>query len=519
MAQEKTLKHASVKRTGSAYSVESSTSSGSSSNHGSGTERPYGNNYGDLLGATVNFGFMVGKTLPDLQRPPLCGETHPIVHYVIAVNFLAMVALGLYSFFGQKASPKLSAVTLSAFITFMSAQIMSNFPSYEDDSALLARFCWLLIVIAIDFDLGSKQKMCLAGLNLAVGCLTACMDPILAMLAKEERGLLENPVALNMMHLFASTVGFLVIHVGIYMGKAYLVAHLHKTQNVSSPQAMAKSVQSKLDWWTMHMARGVLAFVFLTHVWNEIRQFDLEGKSLTDIGFVIGRVCFLAAVGLAALGVFHRNVDDKDRLETLVQERTKQIHMQQDHLHMVGVALQASETAICITDTHQRIIWLNPALIQLCHGRASSARLSSPSQSKIGQQDVDSYRNKFLVDVLPLSGKDAKNFSGLFDPLATKQEEIMVGKKVIEAEVSPFLSNDTTRHDENEVHDTNCEQHRFVVALKDITEFRALQRAENAAEREALMVKAMTESMETLTHELRTPLQVRTDLGDLVYPR
>ena len=45
------------------------------------------------------------------------------------------------------------------------------------------------------------------------------------------------------------------------------------------------------------------------------------------------------------------------------------------------------------------------------------------------------------------------------------------------------------------------------MALKDITEYKKLEQAEKAAERDALMAKAMGDSMEVLTHELRTPLQ------------
>jgi len=40
-----------------------------------------------------------------------------------------------------------------------------------------------------------------------------------------------------------------------------------------------------------------------------------------------------------------------------------------------------------------------------------------------------------------------------------------------------------------------------------MTEQRARERAEKAMEQEAMKKKALSDSMETLTHELRTPLQ------------
>jgi signal transduction histidine kinase len=46
-----------------------------------------------------------------------------------------------------------------------------------------------------------------------------------------------------------------------------------------------------------------------------------------------------------------------------------------------------------------------------------------------------------------------------------------------------------------------------LVVFKDITADRAKEQAELKAHDEAMMAKAMGESMVTLTHELRTPLQ------------
>ena len=49
--------------------------------------------------------------------------------------------------------------------------------------------------------------------------------------------------------------------------------------------------------------------------------------------------------------------------------------------------------------------------------------------------------------------------------------------------------------------------HRYLFVFRDISSDRAREHAEKTAEREATMAKAMENSMVTLTHELRTPLQ------------
>jgi nitrogen-specific signal transduction histidine kinase len=73
----------------------------------------------------------------------------------------------------------------------------------------------------------------------------------------------------------------------------------------------------------------------------------------------------------------------------------------------------------------------------------------------------------------------------------------MLGRRNIAGEVTPF-PDDQDKH--------ACGS-RFLVVLKDITKERARKRVEKTAERKALVAKAMSESMETLTHELGMPLQ------------
>lgn len=74
-----------------------------------------------------------------------------------------------------------------------------------------------------------------------------------------------------------------------------------------------------------------------------------------------------------------------------------------------------------------------------------------------------------------------------------------------------------TNSEESNENDTST-NHRYVVAFKDITEYRKLQSAEKAVEREAMMSKAMSDSMEVLTHELRTPLQGKNEQNMIDFP-
>lgn len=183
---------------------------------------------------------------------------------------------------------------------------------------------------------------------------------------------------------------------------------------------------------------------------------------------------FFALVGLVATNAFHREINMNEALEIVVRERAKEISKQADRLHLVGLALEASETGIAITDPFQKVIWSNVAL----------SKLTGISESEL--------QTKTLSTVL-----HTEDLHLCFDDRNSSNFEIMVGKRNIAVEVSPF-PDDQDKH--------ACGS-RFLVVLKDITERRARERAEKTAERNAYVAKAMSESMETLTHELRTPLQ------------
>jgi signal transduction histidine kinase/ActR/RegA family two-component response regulator len=223
-----------------------------------------------------------------------------------------------------------------------------------------------------------------------------------------------------------------------------------------------------------HGASLILAGTFAYHTSSEmVTIVTLPGYALEG-GYSILKAGFFGSVGLVAAGAFRREIDMNETLEILVQERASEISKQAERLLLVGLALEKSETAIAITDHSQKVIWSNVAL----------AKLVGMPESEL---HTDSLPNVLHTEDLHLC----------FNDRSTTTAEIMVKQRNIAVEVSPFPDDK----------DKKACGSRFLVVLKDITEQRARERAEKTAERKALLAQAMSESMENLTHELRTPLQ------------
>lgn len=203
--------------------------------------------------------------------------------------------------------------------------------------------------------------------------------------------------------------------------------------------------------------------------------------------FIVVRAAVYAAIELIAAGAFQQEVSAKETLQELVVDRTAQISQQKeqivkqkDELKIAGLALHASETALAVTNGKREIVWYNPAM----------QRLTSSN-------DEVSLLHRRFEDVLTSSNADAIEFVSCFKESGLADVEIVYDKKIIQAQVSPSTAANTGEADEQ----------RFVVVLKDITESRALEKAIKLAEDETIRSIAMNEAMETLTHELRTPLQ------------
>jgi signal transduction histidine kinase/FixJ family two-component response regulator len=253
----------------------------------------------------------------------------------------------------------------------------------------------------------------------------------------------------------------------------YLLFHYY-TRHPTDSKQQNKRNQDRLR---AHVAATVLFGTFTYHMAVElIGMVTVPGYAATG-AFKCVKAAVFGLTGLVAAGAFRQEIDAKEVLEKMVEARAKEINEQESELRMVGLALEASETAIAILDSKLRILWLNPAL----------RRLS-------GKEDGDLH-NRTLTDALGLSSADTESLGRVF--LRPSDETILVNGKTISVEVSSPAK---------DVLDKSSES-RFVVVLKDITENQALEKARQAAKQEALQAKAMAESMEVLSHELRTPLQ------------
>jgi len=313
---------------------------------------------------------------------------------------------------------------------------------HSDEVVVLPQFLWSLLIICGNTPLNFLVKTALALLALATALVVAVYSPLL-----------------NVSDALPVLLGATAVHI---------LFHYY---------AMIKA-GSKKELISAHGASLVLAGTFAYHMSHEILSILSKPGYATEGGYSILKAGFFASVGLAAAGAFRREIDVKESLEVQVEERTREIVKQAERLHMVGLALEESETAIAITDSDQRVVWFNPALKRLVERKESQLQ------------------NQPILEVLRPSHVDSSKLLICFNEKATLHEEITLCGSEILAEVSPFS--------EVEGADSTA---RFLVVLKDITAQRARERAEQAAEQEAALAKAMSESIEVLSHDLRTPLQ------------
>lgn len=262
--------------------------------------------------------------------------------------------------------------------------------------------------------------------------------------------------------------------------------------------------------------------------------FDAFGQNATAEDVVAGfwelfKASMIATVGSVATGVFKSNIDQKEELEIMVRERTKEIRMKNIELRRINIAFEACETAIAITDASRTVIWTNQAFESL---------------SKKTRDDDDygwSSLDQQLTDAILVNGKENETkLRGAFDFSSPRQDKIEVqgngsegqysSNSQYRVEVTPFLDHyELDEEDEIESIEStakeadsvpkgrgngrrvsfqaNNPQRLFLVAFNDITAECAREEAEKNAQQEALLSKAMKDSMVTLTHELRTPLQ------------
>jgi len=299
-------------------------------------------------------------------------------------------------------------------------------------------------------------------------------------------------------------------------------------------------------------------------VYNASAERILEGLA------VLTKVSIIVSIGSVATGVFKTNKDQKEQLEIMVRERTKEIRLKNTELRRINIAFEACETAIAITDASRTVTWSNQAFEALSKKTRNTRRFRL-GESSDTPMDVDpntigsatsdattvvSSINQQLTDVIVLDGNaNETKLKGAFDFSSPRQDEIEIRgdgkekhsiKTQYRVEVTPFTDQDDLYNS----FDDDIEQEAagvleassasaptakrkasfrdirihpskktktesftpninklFLVAFHDITADHAREQAEQNAQEEALLSNAMKESMVTLTHELRTPLQ------------
>jgi len=231
------------------------------------------------------------------------------------------------------------------------------------------------------------------------------------------------------------------------------------------------------EYATVQAARLVLAAIFSYHT---ILQMPEIGSSAAEQLPHLIKSFFLASIGAIATGIFHREVIQKEQLEIVVRKRTQK-------LHMVNMALQASETAIVITDESGCIIWINKAFESFC-GETETSLVGMPVNDVIYNLDPSRKENKFAL------------IESHEDLSMAREAELQIRDSIYAHESTPFLEHQGIKQIETE-------NNRFLMVFRDVTATRAREVAEQKAQDKAMMAKAMGDSMVTLTHELRTPLQ------------
>jgi hypothetical protein len=323
--------------------------------------------------------------------------------------------------------------------------------------------------------------------------------------------------------------------------------------------AILAATRSNLDWnllkttnWnllTVQGARWVLAGIYMYHTATDLLSIHNNNANVDDNNtraaqeklIAITKAAFIACVGVGATGAFQNEIDLNERLEVLVQNRTKEIQEKNDKLHMVELALRASETAIAITDSNLRFIWLNAACEEISTNNITAAAAAATAASKIaptkggaiskwkkiqGQHQVSSqsFLGRTIVEVLALETiLDEKKLTRAFAS-HRREDEVCINEMSFRLEVSPYAFIDNNDDDEDDDDETVAVDHkdarskriiknknnnnndngsnRYLVVFKNITAERAREEAEKTAQEEAMLAKAMGDSMVTLTVSL-----------------
>ncbi len=298
-------------------------------------------------------------------------------------------------------------------------------------------------------------------------------------------------------------------------------------------------IQVQKDELLVQTSRLVLAamythFMFMTFFRLMTDGDKRPGKVLEEC-FQFVKATLIATIGSVATGVFKTNIDQKEQLEIMVRERTKELRLKNMELRLINFAFKASETAIAITDASRTVIWTNHAF-------------ETMSKKTKGNADTfNSCVDQQLTDAILLDNPvDETKLRGAFDFSTPRQDEIEIkgdgeAKSQYRVEVTPFTDlddyNENLCSNDADVNSKSSltfeamggsgrrgsgsrrrgvfraiEHQLFLISLYDITADRAREQAEQNARDESLLSKAMKESMVTLTVRKSVPWNLLNDI-------
>jgi hypothetical protein len=218
--------------------------------------------------------------------------------------------------------------------------------------------------------------------------------------------------------------------------------------------AIAFLAGTRLDWtflkdinWnilTVQGSRWVLSAIYMHHAASELLSMTFEGVGAGDIFSTLIKASIVACMGVVATGSFQKEIDLNAQLEIMVKNRTKIIQEKNDKLHMVELALECSETAIAITDSDLRIIWLNAA----CKDISSPVKAKCiENENNIGEltkikEQQAPHRQIILgrpiAEVIALETiTDEKKLTEAFSK-SRREDEICINGMKFRLEVSPY---------------------------------------------------------------------------------
>lgn len=181
-------------------------------------------------------------------------------------------------------------------------------------------------------------------------------------------------------------------------------------------------------------------------------------------------------------------------LEKEVERRTNQIVEQERYLHMIGAAIQHSDTGAIFTDKSGRIIWVNEPVLKI-FGTAGRSFLSKFAWELPLEFEGD------------LTGSAEESFSELFRQAntgTTPRARLRLCDTLEQSKDIEVLSMSVRNFSR---HGSSLSEDQYFITLSDYTSKQRAEKARVAAKIAETASQTKTEMMQMLSHELRTPLQ------------